>query len=418
MRCDPARAGDAGGRPRLLILGTRGIPGAHGGFESFAEDLALFLTARGWDVTVYCQGEGAEVGERSWRGVRLVSIPATLGGALGTILFDWRCTRHALREPGLVLVLGYNTAAFCAAYRLAGRPCVLNMDGVEWRRGKYGMAARAWLWLNELLGARLGTHLVADHPEIERHVRTRAPRAAMTMIPYGAREVRGAEPAIVREHGLEPGAYALVIARPEPENSILEIVRSFCARERGMRLAVLGRYDAGNAYHRQVLDAAGPEVSFLGAVYERERVDALRAHARLYVHGHTVGGTNPSLVEALGAGVPVLAHDNAYNRWVAGAAGVYFLDAADCEHAFDRLCDMRHAHLLAEMRSAARQQHETRFTLGRNLAAYESMLRGAAGRDELVDAGADGEDAAPAGAVPVGAAMHAYDGSIARMDGR
>jgi glycosyltransferase involved in cell wall biosynthesis len=314
-----------------------------------------------------------------WRDIRLLRMQAGLRGALGTMLFDWRCTRHALRQAGLVLVLGYNTALFAAAYRLAGRRCVINMDGLEWRRGKYGPGARLWLWANEWLGARLGDHLVADHPEIERHVRARAPRAAITMIPYGARVVGDDGADLVREHALEPRRYALLIARPEPENSILEIVRAFSAAPRGWRLAVLGRYDRANAYQRRVLEAAGDDVVFLGAIYERARVDALRAHAALYVHGHTVGGTNPSLVEALGAGVPVLAHDNAYNRWVAGDAGVYFLDEADCAGALDRLCAPDAERLLDHMRDASRARHAERFTLERNLAAYEAMLARCAG---------------------------------------
>lgn len=357
----------------MLILGTRGIPGAHGGFESFAEDLAPFLASRGWEVTVFCQTED-EPTERRWRGVRLLGIPARFPGAIGTVAFDWSCTRRALQEPGLVLVLGYNTAVFSLAYRLKGRACVINMDGVEWRRAKYGLAARAWLWLNEVFGARLGDHLVADHPEIERHLQGRAGRTPISMIPYGARTVEPVDAGPVHAMGLEPGRYALVIARAEPENSILEIVRAFSAVPRGWKLVVLGGYRREHAYQRRVLDAAGPEVIFPGAIYERARVDALRFHAGLYVHGHTVGGTNPSLVEALGAGAPILAQDNVYNRWVAGNAGVYFQDAPDCAGTLDRLCDPANAHLLAEMRSASRTRHTERFDLESCLSAYEEML--------------------------------------------
>ena len=117
-----------------------------------------------------------------------------------------------------------------------------------------------------------------------------------------------------------------MIARAEPENSILEVVQAWSRKPRGCKLVVLGKYEAGHAYQRAVQAAASAEVVFPGAVYEKPVVQALRFHARFYVHEHQVGGTNPSLVESLGTGNAVLAHDNAYNRWVAGDAGVYFAD--------------------------------------------------------------------------------------------
>lgn len=316
-------------RPTLRILGIRGIPAAHGGFESFAEALALDLVARGWEVIVYCQEDGrGPLREDVWRGVRRVTIPVALGGTAGTMVFDWRSIAHATTEPGLCLTLGYNTAMFCARLKLAGLPNVINMDGIEWRRAKWGALAKTWFWLNERAGCWLGEHLVADHPEIAAHLATRTAASRITTIPYGADRVL-ADPAVdFTRFGLEPGRYLTVIARAEPENSLLEIVSAFSARPRGVKLAVLGRYEAGNAYHRQVLDAASDEVLFLGAIYDKPVVQQLRAHALAYLHGHRVGGTNPSLVEALGAHNAVIAHDNTFNRWVAGPGAAYFADAA------------------------------------------------------------------------------------------
>lgn len=360
---------------RALILGTRGIPGAHGGFESFAEDLAGFLRDRGWAVTVYCQGEpGSAATVYQWNDIRLVRIPTPFRGAIGTIVFDWRCLRHASREEGLPLVLGYNTALFTLLLRLRGRPVVMNMDGFEWRRRKYNLIQRLWLYLNEWAGCWTATHLVADHPEIARHLEARVSSGRITMIPYGARSVPRADPAVLHELGLQPRHYALLIARPEPENSVLETVRAFSSVGRPIPLVVLGRYDRHVRYQRKVLDAAGPEVRFLGAIYERATVDALRRHASFYVHGHTVGGTNPALVEALGAGVPVLAHDNVFNRWVAGQAAVYFTDEEECGRALDRLTDVRHDDLLREMQAASRARHAEEFGLTMNLERYERML--------------------------------------------
>ena len=358
---------------RLNILGTRGIPAAHGGFETFAEYLALYLRERNWHVTVYCQEDaGTETWESEWCGVRRIHMPERREGPLGTIFFDWKSTRHVLGEPGLILTLGYNTALFCALYRLRGRTNLINMDGVEWQRAKWSMPVRAWFWLNERLGCWLSNHLIADHPEIKRHLGTRVCKDKITMIPYGSDAITEADASLIGRYGLEPGGYALLIARAEPENSILEVVRAFSRKARGIKLAVLGKYDVAHAYQRQVMEAAGPEVKFLGAIYDKAVVSALRFHARLYVHGHQVGGTNPSLVEALGAGNPVLAHDNPFNRWVAGPAQRYFSNEADCARQLDEIVDSEST--LQGMRAGSRARHREAFTWPQVLGEYENLL--------------------------------------------
>ena len=357
----------------IRILGTRGVPATHGGIDTFAENLALYLVKHGWRVTVYCLEDGVgPVFEDSWRGVRRVRMPVATSGAAGTIVFDWKSTVHAAREPGLVLTLGYNTAVFCALYRLKGLKNAINMDGVEWRRQKWGGVAKLWFWLNDWAGCWLGNHLVADHPEIKKHLATRTSLKKITMIPYGSDRVDAADAELIAPFGLTPGSYAILIARAEPENSILEVVQAWSRKPRGCKLLVLGKYEAGHAYQRAVQAAASAEVIFPGAVYEKPVVQALRFHARFYVHGHQVGGTNPSLVEALGAGNAVLAHDNAYNRWVAGDAGVYFADEAECALAIERLLTGGEA--LAVLQNAARARHSSAFTWEMVLGGYEELL--------------------------------------------
>lgn len=366
-------------RRALRILGTRGVPAAHGGFETFAEHLALYLVAQGWEVTVYCQeeGRGATVHDE-WQGVRRVRMPVNMPGPRGTVVFDWRATRHAadhVEHPReLCLTLGYNTAVFCALLRLARVPNVINMDGIEWRRAKWGPVARSWFWLNEHAGSRLGEHLVADHPEIARHLQRAVRGDKITTIPYGADAVQPSAPSaqIVRDMSLEPGRYLTLVARPEPENSVLEAVQGFSRRKRGCELVVLGAYSDQNPYHRQVRAAAGAEVRFVGAIYDKAVVQALRVHSMAYVHGHRVGGTNPSLVEALGAGNAVLAHDNPFNRWVSRDAGRYFEDASGFAVLLDRL--LNEPASLAAMQAAARQRFEAAFTWPHVLAQYEALL--------------------------------------------
>ena len=368
----------------LRILGTRGIPAAHGGFETFAERLALYLVHRGWSVTVYCQEEGAgAVFEDHWQGVRRVHVPVPGDGPRATVAFDWRATRHAAREPGLCLTLGYNTAVFCGWLRWAGLRNAINMDGIEWRRAKWSWAAKAWLRINEFAGCHLGNQLVADHPEIERHLLATARADKITMIPYGADRLQDKPSAPVQALGLEPGRYLTLIARAEPENSVLEVVQAFARRPRGLQLAVLGNLRQDNAYHRAVRAAAAAapaEVRLLGAIYDPPVVQSLRVHSLAYVHGHQVGGTNPSLVEALGAGNAVIAHDNRFNRWVLGASARYFESANDLAGVFDGV--LGDAAALAEMREGSLARFEHTFTWPVILAAYEAMLLRLAGRVE------------------------------------
>jgi glycosyltransferase involved in cell wall biosynthesis len=366
------------GAMHVMILGTRGIPACHGGFETFAEDLSLYLAARGHRVTVYCQTESAgSPGTDTWNGIRRVLIPAP-NHAVGTITYDWASTLHASRDKGVVLTLGYNTGVFSLAYRFRRMPSVMNMDGIEWKRQKWSLPQRGWLWFNERAGARFANHLVADHPEIAAHLQAHTRAKKITVIPYGADAVVGAPAVALQAYSLTSKGYYLLIARPEPENAILEIIRAFGSDRLHTPLLVLGNYNSDrNAYHRQVKEAARRNVIFAGAIYDRATVQALRFHARAYIHGHRVGGTNPSLVESLAAGNAILAHDNPFNRWVAGPGANYFRGTQDLEETIAALEGSPHR--FVEMERASRERHCREFTKEKILSAYEDLLlRGSA----------------------------------------
>jgi glycosyltransferase involved in cell wall biosynthesis len=359
----------------LRILGTRGVPAAHGGFETFAEYLSLHLVSHGWRVVVYCQEEGSSpVFGDTWRGVERVHIPVAQQGPKGTIIFDWLATRHAATHGDLCLTLGYNTAIFCTLLRIKGIPNLINMDGIEWSRAKWGPVAKTWFWLNDWAGSWLGNHLVADHPQIKEHLKTRVSAEKITMIPYGADALVAADDTPIRAMDLVPGEFMTVIARAEPENSLLEIVQGFSARPRRVQLVVLGNYQDTNAYHRAVKAAASSEVRFVGAIYDKTVVQALRFHCLAYIHGHQVGGTNPSLVEALGAGNAVVAHDNRFNRWVAGEGAAYFSDAREVALRIDEI--LIDKELLAQLRRHACQRFREIFTWPAVLNQYERLLDG------------------------------------------
>ncbi|MDO4231760.1 MAG: DUF1972 domain-containing protein [Lautropia sp.] len=357
----------------LRILGIRGVPAAHGGFETFAEYLALYLVRKGWKVTVYCQVDGkGPMYEDSWEGVHRVNIPIANEGPAGTMLFDWISTRHAQKIGEPCLTLGYNTAVLCAFLRFSGVPNVINMDGIEWKRGKWGLAPKILFYLNEWAGAWLGDHLIADHPEIKAHLSRRTSSDRITVIAYGAEDIQRADVAPIEALGLEPGRFLSVIARAEPENSILEIVQGFTRKKRGMKLVILGKYDDANPYHRAVKQAANDEVLFLGPIYDKKVVQVLRFYSAAYVHGHQVGGTNPSLVEALGAGNAVIAHDNQFTRWVAGPEAAYFDGADSFANQLDAL--LADPARMDRMREASRQRFQEAFRWESILGQYEQLL--------------------------------------------
>lgn len=360
---------------RLLILGTRGVPARHGGFETFAEELSTYLVQKGWRVTVYCQEDWNRTVpyETFWGRVRRVHIPVKQKGALGTIIFDLKVALHARKQPSLGLTLGYNTAIFNVLQRLRGKSNLFNMDGIEYARAKWGPLAKLWLMINERIACWTGSHLIADHPLIKKHLAQRTKEDHITMIPYGADVIDDASTAPLKPFDLEAGKYSTVIARPEPENSLLEIVQGFSQQARGHTLVVLGHFDAANPYHQEVLAAASNEVKFVGAIYDKPTLRSLRYHSYLYVHGHQVGGTNPSLVEALGAGNAVLAHDNGFNRWVTGDdAAIFFHDAASCDAQFSALLAKPDQALA--MKKAARLRHAEQFTWEQILNEYEQLL--------------------------------------------
>jgi glycosyltransferase involved in cell wall biosynthesis len=335
---------------------------------------------KGWRVVVYCQQDGAgPVTHDTWQGVERVCIPVAAQGPAGTVLFDWRAIGHAIAdargrpaEPSLCLTLGYNTALFSLRLRLAGLRNVINMDGIEWRRAKWSPGVKAWFWLNDWAGCWLADHLVADHPEIAKLLCTRTSAQRISTILYGADAVQSAPLQDLLPLALQSRSYLLLVARPEPENSVLEVVRAFSARPRGLPLVVVGEYAAGDAYVQAVLAAAGPEVVFAGAVYATERLAALRCHCLAYVHGHQVGGTNPALVEALGARCAVIAHDNRFNRWVAQDAARYFGGEAGFDQVLQTLAS--EPHTLQAMRHSAAARFQSTFSWPGVLADYEALL--------------------------------------------
>ncbi len=322
---------------RIAIVGSRGIPARYGGFETFAEEIARRLSDQGVEVTVFCE---ASKGGRTMRmgRIRLEYVRLFGGGPLGRILYEVGSLLRCRKGYDVVYMLGYGTSFACWIPRLFGRKVWINMDGLEWRRSKWGPLAKSWLKAMEGIACRVAHRLIFDNQALADQVsERRKPQAAISVLAYGAPLVTKT-PSVEHLHalGLEAHKYLLMVCRFEPENHVLEMVRAAASRDAGSPLIVVSNTNEDGQWQKEVMAQAGPLVRFLGPVYDQEVLRALRFHCLVYVHGHSVGGTNPSLLEGMGCGSYILAHDNPFNREVLGPMGSYF----DCEADFaDRLWD-------------------------------------------------------------------------------
>ena len=356
-------------RNSILILGTRGDSASRDGFEAFAERYALFLVERGWDVSLYRRDDVDSVEERVkieyWRGVRLIRVRTAGRGLMGALDFDWACARDAVKRPGLRLMLGARGAIFLPYQRLRGREVLTSLGTPGWKSASRGAAVRAWLWLNEAIAAWSSNRLVLDHPETA----GRRPRSATVVIPPGGDPVERASARALREMGLEPGRYMISLANIAPGEGVHTLVEAFSRRPRRCKLVVLGDFNEDDAYHRRLKARASEDVLFPGALEDPHLVKALRFHARASLHGRTIGGANPALVEALWAGNAIIAHDDRFNRWTAADAGLYFADVEGCGNLISRV--LADDVLTARLAKASRERARAAFRWSDALAAYE-----------------------------------------------
>ena len=313
----------------IAMIGTRGVPATYGGFETAVEEVGKRLVERGHHVTVYSRG--AQDRQREYLGMKLVHLPAVPRKQLETLSHTGLSAVHAVarRKPDVAFVFNAANSPFLPLLRARGIPTALHMDGLEWRRSKWGARGKAYYRWAEQFGVRNADALIADAPGIADYYQQQF-GVPTELIRYGAPILESAPENNVRDLGLEPGRYHLVVARFEPENHVREIVEGYRASDAQMPLVVVGSAPYAAAYTQAVHAAAAGDsrIRLLGAVYDQELLDALYLHAYTYVHGHSVGGTNPSLLRAMGAGTAVIAYDVGFNREVLNGRGWFFSDAA------------------------------------------------------------------------------------------
>lgn len=315
---------------RIALIGTRGVPARYGGFETAVEEVGRRLVQRGHQVTVYCRRQGSDR-PAGYLGMDLVHLPAVRQRVAETLSHTAASVLHQTWRPAEVaVVFNAANAALLPVLRARGIPTAVHVDGIEWKRGKWGPTGRAWYRKSEQLAVRLADSLIADARGIQHYYRDEH-RAPTWFIPYGAPDTAGIGSDKLAGFDVRPGGYHLVVARMEPENYVHLSVAGYARSRSTLPLVVVGGAPYDTGYAGQVRSAAGgdPRVRFVGPVWDQQALDQLYAHSRTYLHGHSVGGTNPSLLRAAGAAAAVTAFEVNFNREVIGAEGRYFVTSED-----------------------------------------------------------------------------------------
>jgi len=361
---------------RLAILGSRGIPARYGGFEVAAESIATGLVHRGWSVTVFCP-HNHHYRATSYEGVNLRRVwhPP---GALGSLTYDalglWLAARGRFDA---ILMFGYGAGPLFLIPRFFGVPILANTDGLEWQRSKWSLPAKLYFRIAECLVSKLANRLISDAPGIQRYYRDKY-RVESECIAYGA-DIPGHTATNMGDLDLQAREYYLVVMRLEPENSILDIVRGYLASRAARPLVIVGLPTPYFDREVRPLLNGQDRVRLLGPIYDRGRLSALRQNAFVYLHGHSVGGTNPSLLEAMACGNFVVARDVEFNRDVLGAHGRYFTSADDLATTLNEL-EGANASGLREVGEHCQRIIARSYRWDQIVEAYASAIRGAVRR--------------------------------------
>ena len=309
---------------KIAILGSRGIPNHYGGFEQFASHVSEGLVSQGMEVSVYCTHDHPYQ-KPDWQGVQLIHIynPETSLGAFGQFLYDLLCILDARkRHFDVILQLGYTSSSVWHRLLPKGSAIVTNMDGLEWSRIKYSRPVRQFLRYAEKLAVTSSHHLISDSKVIQEYLRETY-QAESSFIPYGADILTTPDPSLLEKFQVEKRGYYLVIARIQQDAHLEEILESVNRADTPYPLLVVGKADH---YYGKMLQSRfrSNRIRFLGGIFDQQTLNQLRYHCRIYFHGHSSGGTNPSLLEAMAASAPVCAHDNPFNRSVLDMNAAYF----------------------------------------------------------------------------------------------
>lgn len=327
-----------GNSPRVAFVGARGIPASYGGFETFAEEIAVHLVRdHGFEITVVCDAEQAVLndGLDEYKGVKLRYSCFAKG--TNAIRFYYDSIMSVVDDHDIIYSCGPAGGLFGWLVHRHGKIMMTNPDGLNSQRSKWSYPVKMGFRLFERAASYFSDRVICDSAAIERYVRERYGCLHTDVAEYGAYinpYVRASESdqiyaeKTLTEMGLVSGQYHLVVSRLEPENNVEPIIRGYQSSERKWPLVVVGNLKP-TGFVQELQEIAGEQVHFVGGIYDKDKLAIVRAHAASYFHGHSVGGTNPSLLEAMGSRNLCICHDNQFNREVVQDHGLFFADASE-----------------------------------------------------------------------------------------
>jgi glycosyltransferase involved in cell wall biosynthesis len=357
---------------KLAILGTRGIPANYGGFETFAEELSTRLAVRGHDVTVYGRSNNIRYTGREYKGVKLTILPTIGTKHLDTVVHTFLSVLHAVpRRFDCILICNAANAAFAAVSRVTGTPVALNVDGIERKRKKWGLAGRTYYRISEFLSTLIPNVIITD-AEVIREYYMEKYGATSRMIAYGANVDPEPTTEVQRKLGVEPRDYLLYVSRLEPENNAHVVIKAYSAVRSTKPLLIVGDAPYAHEYIAGLKATTDARVHFPGAIYGTGYRE-LQSHAYFYVHATEVGGTHPALIEAMGAGNCVLVYDTPENREVVGDCGLFYSNAEELAGHMQAAID--NPQLVAGFREKARARIQRLYSWDAITDQYEKLFR-------------------------------------------
>lgn len=309
----------------IAILGARGIPACYSGYDTLVEELSKGLVKSGEaQVLVYCRTSYYKVRPANIDGVRLIYLPAPRIKAFESLLHSFISSIHVLSQKvDIIYFVDPANAPFCLLLQLLGKKVLIHTDGLGWKRRKWGPTARRYYKFVEWLSAKIITELITDNPEMKKYYQKEY-NANSTYIPFGATNNAGVDKTIYNRLALKSNGYILVVARLERENNTDLIIREYVESGVEMPLIVVGDAPYDPNYWKSLHEIANERVRFLGRINDQSELNALYDGAYLYIHGHEVGGTNPSLLRAMNYGTTPVVVDVPFNNSVIGKGGLNF----------------------------------------------------------------------------------------------
>jgi glycosyltransferase involved in cell wall biosynthesis len=311
---------------RIAILGTRGVPSGYSGYEEFAEQIGHRLVERGHEVTVYCRASIFKERPPTYRGMRLVYLPSIDTKQLSTYSAMLLSAVHVLfRDYDALLVCNVANSPFCLLPKLLGNKIAINVDGLEWLRPKWGTLAKGMFRLSARI-AKYTTSVVVTDAEAMRQRYREEFNTESVAIAYGANIATSEQPELLAQYGVEPGEYFFTACRLVPDNNVDLMVKAFTQIKTDKTYAIAGGVPYRSSYAAELRRTAGERVLFLGHIDDWRHIKELHCNAYAYLHGHEFGGTNPTLLKALGFGNCIVALDTVFNREVLTERYAIFYD--------------------------------------------------------------------------------------------